>query len=61
MNLITHYIVEIHDVVTNKYDSNIVVSVDMTTNSWGHGSRSVHCFLSLDEWESVRVKGQFEA
>ena len=61
MNLIEHYIKEVHGVRVVTQDWGEFVMVDMTTDSYGCIERRETMFPSIDEWEAVRVLGYFMA
>ena len=58
MNLLEHYIVQIHRVDEVKEEGTVVV--DFTDVCWGSRSRKVRIF-SKREWESIQEKGYYMA
>lgn len=61
MNLVEHYIVEVHDVVEITEDWGSFVMVDVTVNCYGHVSRQKTSFTDFVEWKKVREKGYYLA
>ena len=59
MNLLEHYIVEIHRVWENPMFSNFV-NVDLTYVCYGQTKRNVKLFHK-DEWARIREEGVFLA
>ena len=59
MNLIEHYIKEIHSVekITREWGSFILV--DLTHDSYGCIKRTEESFSSWVEWEQVKAKGYY--
>ncbi len=57
MNLLEHYIQEVHS-ITQK--GNLVV-VDVTVNCYGATTRTTHTFLSMQECENSLKKGYYLA
>lgn len=69
MNLLEHYIKEIHSIqdVTNRFMENVghmphepLYKIDLTYNCYGKIERDVKHFFKT-EWEDVREKGYFMA
>lgn len=59
MNLLEHYIVEVHDVKEYKKYPNML-EVDVTYDCYGDKKRDKH-FTSKDEWETSLARGYFLA
>ena len=59
MNLLEHYIKEIHEVIEPPDYPDLVV-IDVTTNCYGHIERHKHTCTKA-EWEKAKAKGYFMA
>lgn len=69
MNLLEHYIKEVHSVedVSNKFEekngyppNEPIYKVDLTYDCYGQITRETRCFFR-SEWEGVKLKGYFIA
>lgn len=60
MNLLEHYIEEIHSVEEVRTDTLILQKVDLTHQCYGVVQRETKTFLN-SEWEDVKAKGYFMA
>lgn len=57
MNVLEHYIVEVHEVKTYDNDPGFVV-VDLTSDCYGHRSRGKHLFKA-DQWVQSKQQGYY--
>lgn len=63
MNLLEQYIVEIHKETPTQFDDFKdveFITVDITTNCYGHIKRSTNVFIKAD-WEEIKQKGYYMA
>lgn len=61
MNLLEHYIEEIHEVKEAKKEWGNVIMADVTVNCYGKVERKTTGFSSWDEWEKVQERGHYLA
>lgn len=61
MNLLEHYIKEIHKVEEVKEDWGSFILVDVTVNCYGRFERTTTSFMNTDEWEKAKEKGYYMA
>lgn len=60
MNLLEHYIKEIHSVVEIERENIRFLKVDLTYDCYGKVERDTRPFFH-DEWEDAKAKGYFMA
>ena len=61
MNLLEHYIEEIHSVQKIERKWGVVILADLTVNCYGVISRTTTTFGSVNEWERIKKQGYYMA
>jgi hypothetical protein len=61
MNLLEHYIKEVHSVEEIKEDWGSFILVDLTVNCYGITERTKTSFSNMEEWEKAKEKGYYLA
>lgn len=61
MNLVEHYIKEVHKVEEIEYEHGSFISVDLTTDCYGRIGRNKTSFSNLEEWNKIKEQGYYLA
>lgn len=61
MNLLEHYIKEIHEVKEVKQDWGSFISADLTISCYRDPERVQTSFMNWEEWEKVKKQGFYLA